>query len=149
FPEKPRCQVPIQETIKKSIEFKHTFPEINEFWIFLDALMFYLFMQQSAKTALATEFKTYFGKQEHDETCLKDLIVLHVMHTVSFSPALLNRQIPDEMPNIEYTILPKDTFDVDGSLYGTLEIPIWLNGEISLVVEMSLMGTTKRKQIAN
>ncbi|AKH63062.1 MULTISPECIES: MaoC/PaaZ C-terminal domain-containing protein [Photorhabdus] len=149
FPEKPQCQVPIQETIKKSIEFKNTFPEVNEFWIFLDALIFYLFMQQSAKTALATEFKTYFGKQGHDEICLKDLIVLHVMHTVSFSPTLLNRQIPDEMPSIEYTILPKDTFDVDGSLYGTLEIPIWLNGEISLVVEMSLMGTTKRKQVAN
>ncbi|KAA1187972.1 MaoC/PaaZ C-terminal domain-containing protein [Photorhabdus heterorhabditis] len=150
FLEKPQCQVPLQETIRKSIEFKNTFPRVNEFWIFLDALIFYLFMQQSAKTALATEFKNYFGKQgRHDETCLKDLIVLHVMHTVSFSPALLNREIPDEMPSIEYSILPKDTFDVDGSLYGTLEIPIWLNGEIVLVVEMSLMGTTKRKQITN
>ena len=128
------------EVEQKISEFREVFPRAVEFWVLLDALAFFLFLKTHARTVLNVEVPEYsIKKKDGDQPAVTDYVVVHVMHTVNISPSLIGRPIPDVAPGLGYSFFGKDRVESKDSVYGILEMPLWIDGQLSLIVEMCLM----------
>lgn len=127
----------------KLAEFREYFPNIRRFWVFIDAFIFYLFLKSHAGTILNVEVPEYSlrGANENNgnKATVTDYAVVHALHSVNISPALVGVPISHFVPEISYSFFGRDRIDNGESAYVILEMPVWLSGQLSLNVEMCLM----------
>jgi hypothetical protein len=93
-----------------------------------------------ARTVLTEGVPEYANRAETGyRPTMADFMVVHAMHTVHISPALIGVRIPNSMPQIGYRVIAKEKVENLDSAYLILEIPIWLDNQLSLIIEMCLM----------
>jgi hypothetical protein len=133
--------VPANEVAEKAKEFRADYPDISKLWVFLDALIFYLYVKRNSANVFAVEIRDYLARAGNgQELSRSDLLVVHATHTVTISPQLLRRPLAEPLPRVEYGARGKDMIQNAGALYGVVEFSVYLDGEPGLVIEMGLMA---------
>lgn len=125
---------------QKHDEFQQQFPQIAELWIFLEGLIFSIFMTQHTSVICAQELNDFVNSEDLE----KEVLFLHVIHSVSLSKTLANRTISDVLPALSYGINMAESFYLNDSLYSRFVVPVWLDNGLSMVIEMSMMGMRKK-----
>ncbi|MFC3395332.1 MaoC/PaaZ C-terminal domain-containing protein [Brenneria rubrifaciens] len=129
----PKCVVEKQKT------FQQYYPNITALWIFIDALIFSQLLGQHAKTLIREAFYPYLKEQGKNT---EDIFILHTTHKVMLSPTIQTLSLSGEIGVINYTISVDPSFIVDNKLCNMLTLPVWLDGELVIVIEISLVGIT-------
>ncbi len=133
--------VPAEEADEKAREFRADYPQASRLWVFLDALVFCLYVKRNSANVFSVELKEYLARAGGGrDIALADLLVVHATHTVTISPALLHRPLAGPLPRLEYGVRGKDTIQNAGALFGVVEFVVYLDGAPSLIVEMGLMA---------
>lgn len=131
--------VAADEAAEKARAFRTDYPQASRLWVFLDALMFFLYVKRNSANVFAVELRDYLARNGGSDG-RADLLVVHATHTVTIAPHLLNRPLVEPLPAIEYAVRGKDAIQNAGALYGVVEFVVYLDGAPSLVIEMGLMA---------
>lgn len=133
--------VPAEEVAAKARAFRVDYPQVSQLWVFLDALVFFLYVRRNSANVFAIELRDFLARSGLDaENGRKDLLVVHATHTVTISPELLHRPLAEPLPAIAYAVRGKDAIQNAGALFGVVEFSVYLDGEAGLVIEMGLMA---------
>lgn len=123
--------------------FKVHYPDVGKLWVFLDALAFFLYVSRKSQSIFAAEILEYLAERsDHDEARLttSPLLVMHATHTVVIAPELLSLGLPERAPSVTYSAMGKDIVRNESSIYGVVEIVIFLNGLRSMAVDLGLIA---------
>ncbi|QBR71161.1 hypothetical protein CU048_07550 [Beijerinckiaceae bacterium] len=134
-------RVPADEIAEKVLEFQDHYPYISRLWVFLDALIFYLYVKRNSQNVFAAEIKDYLSRiADPEDASNANFLVVHATHTVMISPTLLHAPLTGLLPRFGYSVRGKDMIHNLNTLYGIVEITIWLDDVPGLIVEMGLMA---------
>lgn len=130
-----RFQVAPEVITSKRNEYRQQFSQVNALWIFIDSLIFSLFMEQGESLIRQHEFSESLG-----ERLRHDILFLHVSHSLMFSQGIANSLLMQPITHLSYGIYVKAAFFVEQVLHCAFAIPVWIEGEVVMVMEIGLMG---------
>lgn len=130
-----RLQVTPEIIARKHNEYCQQFWQVNTLWVFIDSLIFSLFMEQGESLIRQHQFSEPVGERLQHK-----ILFLHVSHTVRFSREIAISLLMDPVTQLSYSIQVKEAFFVEQVLHCTFTIPVWIEGRLEMVMEIGLMG---------
>jgi hypothetical protein len=118
----------------KQREFNLAFPSVDQSWIFIDALVFSDFLRH--------EFKRLGIDDNATKNSKSTKIVVQMSHKVIFNTLILSRLLDDtSIPlEISYTVARPRAFLEPGAEFGTVEVTVFVSGQIVLQEEIGLIS---------
>lgn len=138
FSDTEKFHISSQFIKQKYQEFKATFPHISLLWIYIDALIFSIFISKHATELCVRKFKNFMGDQE--QFIGDNVLFLHTNHQVYVSSHMSQLNIEKVPETINYSVMINDTTYHEDSLLISVVMPVWITGEISIIITMSIMG---------
>lgn len=133
-----------QYLVQKASKFKDYYPGIDSNWIFLDAAIFSQYINEHSKSVLKEELSEYLGHESSVAPGAENLefMVMHTHHNLNISPSLYSQKLQTAWNNnqVRYKSIKREIINSGGSLFGTVELPVWINAELVMVMELGLMA---------
>lgn len=121
---------------KKKHEFKKNYSEINLAWVFLDALIFYLYISENSNNSLANETNSFLLSNGITDTT--DLTVYQVDHKVKFLNNI-EKRVDFDFGKLSYTTKGGEIVNLGRKVYGTVEYNLYENDILILQTSMGLL----------
>ncbi len=119
---------------KKRLEFSENYPDIPFDWIFLDALIFAIYVEGNGGTSLAKDTQDFLGSEVNE----KEFVVYQVSHKVTIARKLVGN-VRRELSGLGYSRKGVDLVRMTDSVYGSVDFYLLEDDEVVMKIEMGLL----------
>jgi|GEM_PF-1702107 len=119
---------------EKRLEFSEKYPDIPLDWIFLDALIFAIYVDGNGGSSLAKDTRDFLGSDAYE----KEFVVYQISHKVTVAQKLIGKARP-QLSGLAYSTKGVDLVRMTDAVYGSVEFYVLEGGDVVLKVEMGLM----------
>lgn len=143
YMEPPRYSIAAEDFRGRLASFCRDFPDVHCAWIALDALMFAEYIQKHSINTFRDDIIRRFGPEMELDFGRSSMLTMQTHHRDTFRSRLLKDLSELQLERIDYGIRKIDEIMTADSLFATIDIPVWLDGDLSLVVQIGLMARKK------
>lgn len=140
YPSTPRHYVESKQFQDKFKEFSQNYPEVDGLWVFLDALIFSEYITNHSRTMFQEEMFEHYGLDIRTSDPLQELMVMHTNHALTATVSLVGRSLREVPRVVGYDIVKKDRIITKDAVFALIAIPVWIDGQLEMVIEMGLMA---------
>jgi hypothetical protein len=129
------------EAIERLAQFRALFPEIDELWIAVDAMVFSYFLSSEMAYEAAKSMGMAGGATDQN-TLMKQALTIQTSHAVSVCPHFAAQRLSGD-PEIRQIDIrlgePISIKNSDSELVGSHTADVYVNGRFSMQIEIGLM----------
>ncbi|MCG7539012.1 MaoC/PaaZ C-terminal domain-containing protein [Pseudoalteromonas sp. OF7H-1] len=119
---------------EKRLEFSENYPDIPFDWIFLDALIFAIYVEGNGGTSLAKDTQEFLGSEVYE----KEFAVYQISHKVTIARKLVGKT-RQELSGLSYATKGVDLVRMTDSVYGSVDFCVLEDDEAVMKIGMGLM----------
>ncbi|MCG9771427.1 hypothetical protein L1D59_22765 [Pseudoalteromonas piscicida] len=119
---------------EKRLKFIESYPDIPFDWVFLDALIFALYVEGNGGTSLAKDTQDFLGSEVYE----KEFVVYHTSHKVTIAQKLVGKT-RRELSGLSYATKGVDLVRMPDSVYASVKFYVLEDDDVVMTVEMGLM----------
>ena len=118
----------------KWAQFSEKYPDMHFDWIFLDALIFAIYVDGNGGTSLAKDTRDFLGEEVNE----KEFVVYQIGHKLTVSSELIGK-VRGRYGDLAYSTKGIDLVRMSDSVYGSVEFYVFEDSEVIMKLEMGLM----------
>lgn len=135
-----RIALPADEARRELARFTALFPDVSTAWVALDAMVFSRYIRLHAEAVFRDELTRHFGSGGSEAMASGRLVTMQTHHTATFGRALLAHASEIDFTAIAYAYAKTEELTNEDSVFATVDIPVWLDGSLALVIQIGLMA---------